>query len=342
MDFPKHISDLLTLTERVVVPGFGVFSLKYIPAKIHTAKQTFEPPAKELLFTSAIKDDTGSLIRHIAEKEGIKEKEAQRKLEKFVKDCNDSLADGKELSFERIGNISRKPDGTYMFRPDKSFNYFNETFGMESFNAPKPVVEEKPKKIVVKDKTIKTARQKQIRKLVLTLSLLIPLAAIVILGIFNYNLIKSKISEYYPESEIAEQKDELPVKEEMQEGFSDEKMLVDTVSGADTISNEAISNDVAEPMESEETNQEIIDEGLKAPDPGKKFYIVAGSFSLEKNAEKLVKKLRSKGYNSEIFGNTRHGLMMVSYESYVLKNEALTELKRIINQENPNAWLIEY
>ncbi len=108
MDLAKHISDLLFKTDRVVVPGLGVFFTKYIPAKIHTAKQTVEPPSKEILFTSAIKDDNGLLIKYISENKGIKEEIAKEELEKYVKQYNINLSEGKKLKFVILGTLSRK------------------------------------------------------------------------------------------------------------------------------------------------------------------------------------------------------------------------------------------
>ena len=55
----------------------------------------------------------------------------------------------------------------------------------------------------------------------------------------------------------------------------------------------------------------------------KKYFLVAGSFSNEKNANNLVDQLRSENYNSEIIGKSENGLTRVSFDSFVNKNEAL-------------------
>lgn len=327
----------------MVVPGFGVFSLKYIPAGIHTAKQTFEPPSKEILFTSAVKDDTGALIKYISEKEDLKEKDVQAQLEDFVNDCNTKLANGDELDLIKLGKISRKPDGSYIFKADKSVNYFNETFGVESFDAPKPIIDRDNKDHILEEKTKKTVIKRKKRKVILYLSLLIPLAAIIVLGIFNYNIIKNKIKGYHKESlETEQNKADRSSQEKLMEEHSKDQKLFDTIQDKKTKADSTIAQDSMKALETDVNDQKISGEEEKVSEPGKKYYIVAGSFRLEENAEKLMKKLQAKGYNSEIFGTTSHGLVMVSYEAFVAKNDALTELKRITREENPNAWLIEY
>ncbi len=74
----------------------------------------------------------------------------------------------------------------------------------------------------------------------------------------------------------------------------------------------------------------------------KKYYIVAGSFKSLENAENLVAKLNTKGYQPELFGTTPKGLHMVSYESYDSKQDASSALRKIMREANPSAWIIKY
>lgn len=69
-----------------------------------------------------------------------------------------------------------------------------------------------------------------------------------------------------------------------------------------------------------------------------KYYIVAGCFANETNADNFLIKLQSQGYNAEKFGKVRslHG---VSYESYGNRSEALNALRRIRKQTGSDAWL---
>ncbi len=73
----------------------------------------------------------------------------------------------------------------------------------------------------------------------------------------------------------------------------------------------------------------------------KKYYVVAGMFSIRTNAEDLVNTLKAEGYESELFG--RHGdLYAVSFSSHESREAATRELNRIREEINPKAWLLYY
>jgi cell division protein FtsN len=71
--------------------------------------------------------------------------------------------------------------------------------------------------------------------------------------------------------------------------------------------------------------------------PEKTYYIIAGAFAEQKNADKMLAKLENWSYNTEIVpgGN----LLRVSYDSFTNKADALVALHQI-KQENSAAWLL--
>jgi len=73
----------------------------------------------------------------------------------------------------------------------------------------------------------------------------------------------------------------------------------------------------------------------------KKYYVVAGMFSIRTNAEDLVKTLKAEGHNAELFG--KHGdPYAVSFSSHESRAAAEVELNRIKEQVNRKAWLLYY
>ncbi|MBN1413879.1 MAG: SPOR domain-containing protein [Bacteroidales bacterium] len=73
----------------------------------------------------------------------------------------------------------------------------------------------------------------------------------------------------------------------------------------------------------------------------KRYYIVAGCFSEEINADALVKALQQKGYDARKYRKMGN-LHYVSYISFPERNKALKELERIRKEEDPDAWMNEY
>ena len=70
----------------------------------------------------------------------------------------------------------------------------------------------------------------------------------------------------------------------------------------------------------------------------KKYYLIAGSFSVEKNASKLLLQLKKLNYNSSII-KSDNGLLRVSYGQYATRENALASLENIKNKNN-DAWLL--
>ncbi len=73
----------------------------------------------------------------------------------------------------------------------------------------------------------------------------------------------------------------------------------------------------------------------------KRYYIVAGCFSEELNANKLVEKLKSEGYLSEKFATIRN-LHYVCYASYNNKDSASAELTKLSLKGKFEAWIMFY
>ena len=69
----------------------------------------------------------------------------------------------------------------------------------------------------------------------------------------------------------------------------------------------------------------------------KTYYIIAGAFSEQKNANKMLNKLNRWNYNAEIVegGN----LLRVSYDSFTNREDAVLALNKI-KHENSDAWLL--
>lgn len=69
------------------------------------------------------------------------------------------------------------------------------------------------------------------------------------------------------------------------------------------------------------------------------FHIIAGCFSERSNAEKMVRKLRKRGFDSYIL-DQRKGLHRVTYGSYADRSTAAADLQVIKADNDAAAWLL--
>ncbi|MBN1117743.1 MAG: SPOR domain-containing protein [Bacteroidales bacterium] len=112
----------------------------------------------------------------------------------------------------------------------------------------------------------------------------------------------------------------------------------------ETIENAAITGsktDSQEIMLEEEPMDELANDNQdeKPSDiVGTKYYVVAGVFQDEANADKLVLELSKKGYNSEKFGKIG-SLWAVSFDVFPTKSEADAYMLKIKREVNPETWI---
>ena len=78
----------------------------------------------------------------------------------------------------------------------------------------------------------------------------------------------------------------------------------------------------------------------KVEPSGPLYYIIAGSFSNVKNAERLVNDLKLKGFNAQIADTNSTGMYRVAYTGIKKLSEAKEKLYAIRLEDNPDAWLI--
>lgn len=70
----------------------------------------------------------------------------------------------------------------------------------------------------------------------------------------------------------------------------------------------------------------------------KQYYLIAGCFSKESNAKRLVSSLINDGYESEIIGQNSQGLFLVSYERFSKSEEAKVALNKL-EAEGKSSWI---
>jgi len=88
------------------------------------------------------------------------------------------------------------------------------------------------------------------------------------------------------------------------------------------------------------TEQPEVNVSSPVSGPAGGFYVVAGVFREESNADNLVSELRKKGYKAEKFGKIG-SLHAVCYERFQTRGEANIALREIQEEIDPEAWIRE-
>jgi len=141
----KYISELLYRHDSVIVPGFGTFSTKYVPARFIPEEKIVESPRKIVDFSPEPKQGDTPLVDYIAEKEGKPHEETAHQIAETLRDVEHSLEAGNRVEFELIGAFHRETDGSLKFEPSRQINYLESDTGLDVVDTPtqKPLIEQK-------------------------------------------------------------------------------------------------------------------------------------------------------------------------------------------------------
>jgi len=98
----------------------------------------------------------------------------------------------------------------------------------------------------------------------------------------------------------------------------------------------AIKPGIETPKTEAKTPENVPEAKLSGP----LYYIIAGSFSNEENAKRLVDDLKIKGFDAKIADTNANGMYRVAYTGIKELNLAKEKLFAIREEDNPEAWLL--
>ena len=309
-----YISQLLYKNDCVIVMNFGGFVCSSISANLNKKTGILTPPNKSILFNPQLKDNDGLLINHIAQSEGISQEDSKINLLKFVEQSLKNLNKFKSCRFEEIGLFTLNSDKNIIFTQDLKTNYNLNSFGFQDIINNK-ITRDNSEIIEESLKLIKKKNNFTTKRLLKAAAIIIPLIGISFLSITQEDRINNIYTQIANVNPISFNKDNVTVLKD--QGNKEIKIKQE-------IQPEIINNEVSQVF------KEVII-------PSQKFYIIAGAFSIEKNANKLKNRLNSWNYNSSIIKNDK--MMRVSYDSFDSKEQALISLSKI-RKENPQAWIL--
>ena len=304
-----YISELLFLHDCVIIPDFGGFVGNNTSSVIK--KNIIHPPSKEILFNKNLTTNDGLLLSHIAKSEKISNKKAKDLVKKFVINLKLKLKENKAFRLDKIGLLSINSNGNILFLQDYSTNYNTNAFGMSSQNISSVHRLKEITKQIIHPSSLRSEK----RRIWKAAAILIPLIGISLISITQ----KEKIDNLY--SQVANL-NPFEILNNNPQKMPQEKVTRRKLN---------VKKPGIKPNIKKEINRPQL--------PKKKFFVIAGSFSDQKNAESLVKKLKSKNYKSYIVGRNKDGLLRVCYDSFYTKKEANSLLINL-KLDNKSAWIL--
>lgn len=308
MHLENYISDLLYRYDCVTIPEFGAFLTKRVSAKVHETTHTFYPPKKEVSFNEQLQHNDGLLCSYIAEVEKIPYEAALQKIGKHVKSIKSFLVEGETLAFQNIGELKLNNDGKVVFEPSHHVNYLTDSFGLAHFVSPSVTREVYKEEVETIEKVIPISITPERRK---NARPFLKYAAVALIALTAGGLM---VSKYYIDTiETHNQLAQEEANEQLDAKVQEATFVIQNPLPAATLTVDKQSGN---------------------------YHIVAGAYRVEENSQTKVEQLEALGYQARMIGVNKYGLHEVVYSSYQTADEALTALRQIRKEHNPQAWLM--
>lgn len=355
MRIGKHISDLLHQHDKVILPGFGCFSTRYVPARFIPEKGLVEPPAKVAEYNSEPAGDDGLLISHMARQESKSTEEVQAYVGKIVEEVHRNIREGRKVELEQLGRFHADESGHYLFEPSPGVNFLDDADGLPGVAAPEqsepagsplpPPRKEKTKDTTVPKETGPTAapgaredqaavQQTQIPEemseekersslppaIKWVAYLIVPVIVLLIILLLNLDFFFGQGGLFHGRDRVPAEEVPVRVEEPAAEAIVPEPEV------------EIIEPPLPEPA------------SLMSPSPeaGRPvYYLMVGSFRNEELAKALVKELRADGAKlSGILETSVAGYHRVSYGFFYEPGEAEAQKEKLPEALRDIAWVL--
>ena len=307
MQITTYINDLLYRYECVIIPGFGALLTQYQSAKIDSENKTFYPPSKTLSFNRQLQTNDGLLANYIASVEKCTYETSLQKLRNYTGKLSLQLSEGELVSLSNIGDFHLNEENSVQFIPSSKQNFSTASFGLISIVTSKVTrqVDKETVEPLEEKAPIYLISERHGKKSYLKYAA-IALVAISIAGFCGMKLYEGEVQKY---------------------NFAEKQKA-----------NSIVENQIQEATFSFENPLPILNITFKKQTG--KYHIIAGAFRVESNADKKIQQLREKGFTPSLIGVNKYGLHQVAYESFQERLDALKNLRKIKNTQNPDAWLL--
>ncbi len=341
----RHIAELLYFNDCVIIPGFGGFIANYKSSVINNTNDFFIPPRKHIVFNKNLKENDGLLINTICRRQNIEYKEAGQQVENYIKHIKNQLNVNKKYFIESIGTFFLDSRNNLTFEADTNVNLYIDAYGLESFHFPKLETDKQIKHIKEKFKNKESVKQSIHHPVTKKILIGLPLAMFLAIMPFKTNIIDK---HYFSEANILnnlkystyDTKLENPDKiQYLIENIANKEKALLYVEPQQKTNNTNQRTVLIEEEKIEKTSTKPEKKDIVTQQPEDKYFIIAGSFTKIKRAEKFCKEMVSKGFSPVIL-EKQNGRIRISIGSFAHRNEANSYLDEYKQKSELDLWIL--
>ncbi len=361
-----YLKKLLYEQDCVVVPDLGGFLSHFNHAFYSGVNGLYHSPAKRVAFNEALKLDDGLLIHHITVNEQINREDAQRRVSQFVDEVKAAITKQGSYQLSDIGLLLFNQEGKLLFEPNIDINFFQEGYGLKSVSAnaltsqisveDNQPIQDLEDRLPVEQPAKPNRRRSKVA--------MYSSGLLLIGGLFYASsdtpLSSSSTSSFNPldlfvkktKIQMVNKPLNLPsdnVKIDSEINIAD----VEVIEKKSTVPSKAkssvkIINDIkpelvvidVSKLKVQVQSADYKDNQKQVSDTDASFFVIAGAFANQENAQRLVDRLRLSGYaDASIMMIDERNLYKVSAVGLSSQARAVGQMSRINKLSKAQSWI---
>ena len=320
----NYIKELLFQHDCVIIPDFGGFVANIQSAKINKTQNSFSPPYKEISFNRDLKHNDGLLIGYVSRVKNIGFVDAKRLVDSFVKSLSLKLNKGKKVVIVDVGVLQMDKEKNIQFEPSNTINFLLDSYGLDHFNFDPLEEYDVTKRIQRKFDERSPAsllRRRTIRRIAIAVPVIVALVLIPLkTNMLDFNADISSLNPF-SKTEQVQPKTESTVSE---------KPIVE-------------KTDIEKPVIIEKTitQQSPVSQPEK-PVSDLHYYIIAGSFLSENNAQRMKNQLAGQGFDPIVF-KANNDFYRVGIKGFPAIDLAIKEMREMRKKQGfEQVWVTKH
>jgi hypothetical protein len=350
----QGIKEQLFFNNFLVLPDFGGFILKKLPAHFSASGGMIFPPSKNIGFNAQLKQNDGILAHWLMSKLRCDQQQALAHLRDFSEYCFAVLNNKGRLNIEGLGFFYTDLENNLCFEPAQQTNFLASSFGLGPVIAKE--IEQEPEKkeepafvdrVITRTEIVEEEKEQSQEKYGRKLRRYRRVAVAAVSGLLLISSVlfvvsNSKISGMIKSSLLSKEN----TASYSAINYSDLNIKTragsksDYVADANGIASIELDNkSIAVKAVETENKTEKKNPTHKTQYSTGNFEVVLGCFSIQNNANRMIKKMQNEHHVHAFLSQKKHkGMFVVNAGGFDNKEAAINKLSEV-KSAVPNAWI---
>jgi hypothetical protein len=329
----KGLREQLFLHDFIVLPGFGGFVLKKMPARFGGTDNVLLPPSKVVGFNAQLRQNDGIMVSWLTATLGCTTAQSLTHLEDFAGYCREVLNARRRLTIPELGFFFLDTEGNTCFEPRHDVNFLTSAFGLPNLHIKpleQPRAEPMMRRAPLQPAVVRERRTVPYRRIAAPAIAAVLVASLIILLVTNRTFSGNLMAAFTGPATTTY----IPMTYEPLRLEGGQGHVQAYVAGSDGIATIILfdGKTVSVRVNGESGAKPVARRGKG------EFEIVTGCFSVHANAVKMAARLKRRNLPAAISPVLQRGMHVVTIADFTTKDSAAALLQQI-KSEFPSAWI---